>query len=411
MYLKKDEEVQSVIDTHKSILIWGAGKIGRGFAADLFDKAGWEITFLDSNPSLIANLGQRKSYTLSHFHPDGEREVKTIRDFHVLDFSQQDEVLNALQRVRLVTLSVFPPAFPQVAHTLCRLLEIPTPRIEPLDIILCANIPSPAQCLYRELIQHKKGNEIQQHFGLVDTVVLRIVVDPPSHACTEDPLALFTNGYPDLPADRRGFLGTPPEVEGLCLTDDIHREEIRKLYTYNMAHALIAYLGALKGYTYIAEALEDPEIIHTAQCALSEVGRALVREFGFSPLMMENWNKKVLPHLGNPLLRDTVVRVGADPARKLSPGDRLSGSVKLCLKHGILPRYIARGIAAAFCFKAPQDPSSHTIQSTMKREGLKGTLHSLCGLGKDEDFIRLVADWLQRDNFSPDMDTQLQEKE
>ncbi len=387
-------------NAHKSILIWGAGKIGRGFLADLFDGAGWEITFLDSNSSLVANLKQKKEYTLSHFHPDGNCEVKTIRNFLALDLSQENEVLKALQRANLVALSVFPQAYRQVASILNRLLEIPTSRTEPLNIILCANIPSPAEILYRELSHHKKGNVIQQYFGLIDTVALRIVIDPPSDACSDDPLALFTNGYPELPADKKGFRGIPPEVPGLRLTDDIHREEIRKIYTYNMAHALLAYLGWMKGYHYIRETLEDPDILHTAQCALSEAGRALMEEFGYSLLEMENWNKEVLPHLGNPLIRDTVMRVGSDPLRKLSSGDRLSGPAGLCLKHSILPRYIARGIAAALRFRPPHDPSSEKIQAIVQREGVKGTLHSVCGLENNGEFISLVEDWFRQDNSS-----------
>ncbi|NLJ39868.1 MAG: mannitol-1-phosphate 5-dehydrogenase, partial [Candidatus Atribacteria bacterium] len=40
----------------KNILIWGAGKIGRGFIADLFNKAGYKLTFVDSNQELIHQL-------------------------------------------------------------------------------------------------------------------------------------------------------------------------------------------------------------------------------------------------------------------------------------------------------------------------------------------------------------------
>ena len=48
----------------------------------------------------------------------------------------------------------------------------------------------------------------------------------------------------------------------------------------------------------------------------------------------------------NAALKDTCQRVGADPARKLSPEDRLIGSSRLALEMGITPAYIAVGAAA-----------------------------------------------------------------
>ncbi len=46
------------------------------------------------------------------------------------------------------------------------------------------------------------------------------------------------------------------------------------------------------------------------------------------------------------LLKDTCARVGGDPARKLSPDDRLIGAAKTALAQGIVPAYIAVGADA-----------------------------------------------------------------
>ena len=54
----------------------------------------------------------------------------------------------------------------------------------------------------------------------------------------------------------------------------------RKLFMHNMSHALTAYLGAQKGYTYIWEAASDPEIRAVAESALSEASAALNLEYG-----------------------------------------------------------------------------------------------------------------------------------
>ena len=44
----------------------------------------------------------------------------------------------------------------------------------------------------------------------------------------------------------------------------------RKLYVHNMGHAVCAYLGSLKGYTYICEAIADPEIRVIVREAMTE---------------------------------------------------------------------------------------------------------------------------------------------
>jgi mannitol-1-phosphate/altronate dehydrogenase len=43
----------------KKILIFGAGAIGRGFVAPLFFKNNYEISFVDSNMSLINKLKKK----------------------------------------------------------------------------------------------------------------------------------------------------------------------------------------------------------------------------------------------------------------------------------------------------------------------------------------------------------------
>ena len=49
----------------------------------------------------------------------------------------------------------------------------------------------------------------------------------------------------------------------------------------------------------------------------------------------------------NPWLADRVERIIRDPRRKLAGGDRLFGTMRVCLSQGIEPRTLALGAAAA----------------------------------------------------------------
>jgi hypothetical protein len=49
---------------HRTLIIWGAGRIGRGFVADLFHHEPWRIVFVDIDRALVNALNERKRYAI-----------------------------------------------------------------------------------------------------------------------------------------------------------------------------------------------------------------------------------------------------------------------------------------------------------------------------------------------------------
>ena len=62
---------------------------------------------------------------------------------------------------------------------------------------------------------------------------------------------------------------------------------------------------------------------------------------------------KILVRMFNPYLGDTVERVGRDCARKLAWDDRLIGTIRAGLRHGIHMKRFGFGAAAAACVVDP----------------------------------------------------------
>ncbi len=60
---------------NKSIVIFGAGKIGRSFIGQLFGRSGYEVIFVDIDPVIVAALNQRRNYTVMI---KGETEEKIL---------------------------------------------------------------------------------------------------------------------------------------------------------------------------------------------------------------------------------------------------------------------------------------------------------------------------------------------
>ncbi|MBE9594334.1 MAG: hypothetical protein IMF19_12755 [Proteobacteria bacterium] len=53
-----------------NIMIYGAGAIGRGFLAPIFNKLGYKISFVDKDVHLIKELEKRRCYTTAKTKED-----------------------------------------------------------------------------------------------------------------------------------------------------------------------------------------------------------------------------------------------------------------------------------------------------------------------------------------------------
>lgn len=374
----------------QTIVIWGAGRIGRGFVADLFDAAGYRIVLVDESEELVARLRQAGHYTVVQAQSAEKREDRIITGFSTLTTAQIDEVAAAVAATDLIAVAVFPKDFPAVVRQLAPCLEIRREQRPdaPLDIILCTNIPHPG-AEFGALLQEAMPSEMQEYaaarIGIVESLVIRMVAEPPAEVRRQDSLLVWTNGYAGFPVDRHAFKGEIPQAPGLRLVDDLQAEETRKLYTYNTFHAALAYHGAWRGYDRIVDCMADPAVRAEAEGALHESGAALRAEYGFAEDAMARWIAGVLAQTDNPTLRDTVGRYGADPRRKLKRADRLVGPVLLARKHGVATPHLIRTLAAALLYENPDDAGAAYVQEQVASLGLPDAIPALCELSADED--------------------------
>jgi mannitol-1-phosphate 5-dehydrogenase len=175
------------------------------------------------------------------------------------------------------------------------------------------------------------------------------------------------------------------------LVDDMTAEEARKLYTYNMCHAVLAYLGARRGHMLSVACLADPVVRADAEGALDEISQALQAEYGFTAEEMARWVATVLRQTDNPTLGDRVARQAADPRRKLRRTDRLVGPALLARRHGFPPAHLARAIAAALLYRDAADPGAVFVQGRVAEAGIENAIVELCELQPGEkDLTALI---------------------
>lgn len=378
-----------------SILIWGAGKIGRGFVGDIFYQAGYDLTFVDTNKELVDKLVSQNQYTIYNVSGPGEEEKVVVKGYEAYHTDDKEIVYKHLMETSLMAVVVFPAAFEDTAKYLAEAIEQRAADSKPLDILVCANMFHPTK-KFRELLEHNLSDEgkkyLEQSVGLIETLVMRMAIEPTPEMQAEDPLVVLTNGYPEMPVDQTAFKGKLPELEKLKYSDKIIAEEVRKMYTYNMVHAVFSYIGTQKGLQYVVECTQDSEVREIAMNTLDEVSQGLQAEYGFTAHEMELWNQRVMKNMSNPLLKDELNRVGGDPIRKLGRDDRLVGPALLCRKNGIMPYYLAKAIAGAFLFYNPQDQSCKNIREFMNINGIRESVRKYCQLEREHELTQLIVE-------------------
>ncbi|MFW6381611.1 MAG: C-GCAxxG-C-C family (seleno)protein, partial [Bacillota bacterium] len=362
----------------------------------------------DADKEKVKKLRESQEYTIYKKYVSGEEQQKPVKGFEIYHTSDREQFWEKMLSVPLMVVAVYPEVHSDLARELAGIIEARS-RHKPeqsLDIILCDNRVDSAshfRKLIRENLTNKAG--VVEHFaekvGLVESIIIRTAVEPEPEIKNEDSLAVVTSGYPEMPVDETAFRGYLHGVEGLRYTDNMRAEEIRKLYTYNMFHTYLAFLGQQQQYTEIGECINDRGILQEAKLALEEVGQALQQEYDFSEEDMESWNREVVRNLSHPMLRDRVDRVGTDPVRKLKRDDRLTGPALLCRKHGLLPYYLARGIAYGLMFE--DEDQDGIITEYIEEHGAKQAIRHFTGLEREQGLINLI-DRFYRQAISADPD-------
>ncbi|HWD82057.1 MAG TPA: mannitol dehydrogenase family protein [Kribbella sp.] len=163
------------------------------------------------------------------------------------------------------------------------------------------------------------------------------------------------------------FAGARPAWErgGAVLTSDVAPWEQAKLRMLNATHSMLAYLGALRGYETIAEAVRDEELGGLARRLMTEdVIPTLVPPDG---LDLAAYGATVLERFENPALKHRTRQVAMDGSVKLPV--RMLGTVRDSLATGAEPHLMSLAVAAwmVYVLRTPDldDPQAGRLQTAV----------------------------------------------
>jgi mannitol-1-phosphate 5-dehydrogenase len=366
-----------------SVVIFGAGSIGRSLLAELTSAAGRRPVLVEPNAALVAALGAAGRFEVRLV---GQApEVRTVSDFDVLHSRESREVGQRLRQCEFAATAVGGENLPALAPMLAEALK---ERTAPLNILLCENWPHADRTLSAALASNGAD---AAGYRCVQCSVERMARG------VQGSVDVFAESVQTVYVDSTTWAGPKPEIPGLLFTDAIDAFYARKIYTNNAGHALLAYLGAARNCRFLYEALALPEVRRDLLALLDLAGQTLVRKFAMDPQdMRRHLDTLVAFRFADQNLADTVARVARDPIRKLGPHDRLVGLIRLLQGYGLPTAPVSLVIAAALRYNSPDDSVSVTLQQKIAADGPGVVLQTVCGLAPQETCYREVLDFFEQ---------------
>lgn len=330
-------------------VMYGGGNIGRGFIGALLSRSGYEVTFIDVAEPVVKSLQEKRSYPVRYVSSQGYEDV-TIEHVTAVNGNDAEAASDAIAQCDMMATAVG-----------ARILKFIVPNIvaglrkrwamggKPLNIIICENLNDANKILegmLKEQLTEEEKALFEKTVGLVEASIGRMVPVQTDEMKDGEPMRVCVERYGFLPVDKDAFVGEVPNIENMVPYAPFDFFIKRKLFVHNMGHATCAYLGGFIGLEYIYQSIDVAEIRVIVENAMLESAMALGKKYGADLSAIQMHITDLLHRFTNAALKDTCARVGGDPARKLSPSDRMIGASALALEQGITPAYITLGAAA-----------------------------------------------------------------
>jgi len=330
-------------------IMYGGGNIGRGFIGALLSQSGYEVTFIDVAEPVVKHLQEKRCYPVRYVSSQGYEDV-LVENVTAVNGNDAEAASDAIAQCDIMATAVG-----------ARILKFIVPNIiaglrkrwaaggKPLNIIVCENLMDAnkvVEAMIKEQLTEEECAKFDETVGLVEASIGRMVPVQTEEMKDGEPMRVCVERYGFLPTDKAAFKGGVPEIKNMVPFEPFDFYLKRKLYVHNMGHATCAYLGDLQGLEYIYQSIDVADVRILVQNAMLESAVALSKKYGVPMEDIVMHITDLLHRFTNAALKDTCMRVGGDPGRKLSADDRLVGSSLLALEQGVTPAYIAVGAAA-----------------------------------------------------------------
>lgn len=371
-------------------LHFGAGNIGRGFIGKTLSESGFEVIFADLNQKMINEINCRKEYSVKTVSLN-KNKITKIQNITAININDPN-IIRIISSVSLITTAVGVNALNKIASIISQgiILKINNQLIRPLNIIACENKIKATSFLKKvvlEILPPKYHDYVNRYIGFVDCSVDTIIPSVVHHACN---LSIIAEEFKEWIVNVKQFKGIIPKIIDMEFSDNLNLFIERKLFTLNTGHAIAAYLGLMKKYKLIREAITDPKIRTIVENAMQESGSILIKRYHLNKHEHLNYIKKIFFRFENPILSDNLERIARNPLQKLGKEERLIAPILGSYEYH-LPYYnLSKGVASALYYSNPNDLESIKLTSLISKFGIEKTLIKIYKSSLNEEVMHSI---------------------
>ena len=348
------------------VVVVGAGKTGRGFIARLLQEEQQEVIFIDKNADLVNKLNADKSFKISFF--GNVREPYVVNNFKAYTWENV-----SLEDAELILVSVGGQNLKDVGESLAKLLV----DSKHYYIITGENASHPSKTL-REAIG-------KDNISVSEATVFCTTIEDGS-------LDINSENYPYLQCDADLLEGYIPKAKTIKPIGEFSNFLTRKLFTYNAASCVIAYLGWKMGYGNYADAANDEKILEMLDANYAVTNKVLCAEFGYEKADQEEFATLSKTKFCDRTIVDTVARNARDPQRKLGANERIIGPIKLLHKYGEDASVLEQTAAAAILYDNDGEDAWRAIKA---EKSYSQILTDICELEEDSLIFKNIMNYIE----------------
>ena len=391
--MENNEIIKSKDKFTKKAVHLGAGKIGRGFIAELLHDSGYEVIFGDVVEELVDLVNKEHKYPL--FLIDHNYEEKIID--HVTAYSNikdADNLIDAMCDAEIITTSVMATNLSKVAPLITMGLKKRLEQGKDKAIVMaCENAIMGTDILKNALIEKKILTEDQiDSIGVFPNTAVDRMVFGGTHNGKE---GIEIGDAFELVIEKNKLINPNYEpIKGAEYVDDIMMYLQRKIYIINCGHAIAGYFGqVLKGYEIVQDSLRDPDLLPQIREAMLESASALEKKYGFThESLIEYMETMMIKRFTTPGVVDPISRVSREPIRKIAPNDRIMGPANNCEEYGLDNTYLLKGVACALKFKSEGDLQAEELQSFIAENGVEAAIVKYTGVEKGSRMYNVILE-------------------
>ena len=380
-----------------SCVIFGAGKIARGFIAHLLSLSDIDFIFVEKADALADLINERGQYTINILGAPEKNYV--VKNAKALKFSQEKEITEAIAEADVVFDAVGGKNLQEIVPFYIKGIEKKAEKGGYLNFVTCENWKEPAKILKEGAeagIAPEAREYLDNYVGFTESVIMRSGIEAPKELLEKDPLIVNVQNYWHLPVDAARVKGSLPDIKYMEPLTGFAGFLERKFYTYNAANGTTSFVGALLGYKVLAEAAHDERILKILDGVYQETGKALSMKHGISQEEQMAFARTSLNKLQDYTIVDSIERNARDPQRKLGKDDRLVGSARMVLSCGIRPENLCTAIACAIYYRNPEDSSAVALEKVVKEEGIDAVLEKICGIEPEGELGILIKEKIEK---------------